>query len=123
MTPLLRLRAWDGATGRWMAFGDGLFPITEAELRAVRAEFARRYAALLDRDALSQAPQTVARAVLAEHLPALSPFDVLALGYAVTNPDLEVNDVPWPVDPALRALAARCPGADQGRPRRPRRRR
>lgn len=118
--PTLRaVRVWDSATRRWTTLGEGDFPVTASALRQARARFAARYAELLDRDPLSQAPQTVAREVIGAVVPGLAGLDVLLLGYLVTNPYIEVDGTRWPDDPALEALAARCTSCDQGTPRRP----
>lgn len=57
--------------------------------------FVERYGALLDADCINNAPQTVAREVILEVAPHLSPFDVLMLGFAVTSTKIEVDGKQW----------------------------
>ena len=68
----------------WRKIQPGPFPITWEQLQRARELAAPR----LEKDLFGgqpQAPQTIAREVLQEVCPHLSNFDVMALGFAVTN--------------------------------------
>lgn len=106
---MIRLRCFAQRTCEWVAIDGGFMPITADQLRAMRRRFCDEYERLLAVDAINQAPQTVVREVIRAVAPELGSFDVLALGYTVTNPRIEVDDVKWPTDKRLKALAARSP--------------
>lgn len=106
---MIFLRCFSQRTREWTAIDGGSVPITVEQLRTMRAQFCDEYERLLAIDPINQAPQTVAREVIHAVAPKLVSFDVLALGYIVTNPRIEVDDVKWPTDTRLKALAGRVP--------------
>ena len=110
---MIRIRVREGARGEWRQVDDGLVPVTAEELRAMRRRFAVAYAALQDVDdtagnCAGGAPQTVARAIVRDVCPRLSGFDLIAIGFAVTAPRIEVDGKRWPVDKALAEVCRRA---------------
>lgn len=101
------IRVFDMRDGSWRTLDNGSFPITADELRRARDAYAERAERLADVDVVNGAPQTVAREVLKKLLPALGAFDLICLGFVVTNPRIEFDNVRWPTHSRLKALAER----------------
>ncbi len=84
--------------GRWTEIPECPHAIAASELRKAREEWAAELAADPGVFGAALAPQTTAREILGRVAPGLHGFDVMAVGFAVTNPSCriaEAADGPW----------------------------
>lgn len=86
------LRIWIKDKREWREIENGPFPISQAQLSICRNAFADELKLAKPLCGANHSPQTAARDILKKECPKLSDFDILMLGFAVTNSKIKVEE-------------------------------